>query len=199
MPFTDSSSSDLFFKSNTASAGVNTAQAAIKSIATKPRRARRLATLAAVAGLVALGLAACKSRPAAPPPAAPAPTAPAAAPAPAAPAAGAPRSMIEYRRQAARRIMAANPGTAGSGALQDPLFGIAVVKVRLNGDGSIRGVDLERASKVSPSVNQLSIDAVRRVGNFGPVNHLPQPWEFNETFFYDDNKKFQVVTIVENR
>jgi hypothetical protein len=107
--------------------------------------------------------------------------------------------MVEYRRQAARRIVAANPATAGSGALQDPLFGIVVLKVKLNGDGSIRAVDIDRASKVAPSVNQMAVDAVRRTANFGPVSHLPQPWEFGETFFYDDARKFQLVTIVENR
>jgi outer membrane biosynthesis protein TonB len=107
--------------------------------------------------------------------------------------------MVEYRRQAARRIVAANPATAGSGALQDPLLGIVVLKVKLNGDGSIRTVDVDRASKVAPSVNQLAVEAVRRTTNFGAISHLPQPWEFNETFLYDDAKKFQLVTIVENR
>jgi hypothetical protein len=174
------------FKPNTRPAGELPTQSAIKM-------------LAAFTAVAALGLAGCKSRPL-PPPAPGAPTAATPTPAPAAIAAvGAPRSMVEYRRQAAHRIVAANAANAGSGPLQQPSFGIASVTVRLNADGSIRGVGLFRASEVSPSVNQMAMDAARRVGNYGPVGHLPQPWEFNETFFYDDAKKFQLITIVESR
>jgi hypothetical protein len=173
------------FKPNTRPAGELSARAAIK-------------ILAAFTAVAALGLAGCKSRPLPAP--APAPGAPpAAAPAPVAPAAGAPRSMADYRRQAAHRIMAANSSMVASGPLQQPSFGIASITVRLNADGSVRGVGLFRGSDISPSVNQMAMDAARRVGGYGPVGHLPQPWEFNETFFFDDAKKFQLITIVENR
>ena len=39
--------------------------------------------------------------------------------------------------------------------------------------------------------------AVRRVGSFGPVGHLPQPWQFSETFLYNDDLKFQLRTLAE--
>ena len=108
-------------------------------------------------------------------------------------------SWAEYRRRAAQMIMAANSAGTFGGKLPDPLYGIASVSMELNADGSLKVLDMMRASKVSPEINQMSLDAVQRVGNFGSVANLPYPWQFNETFFYNDNKKFQLVTIVENR
>ncbi len=96
-------------------------------------------------------------------------------------------------------IMASNQTGSFAGPLPDPLYGIAIISVQLNADGSIKLADMMRSSKVAPEVNQMALDAARRVGNFGSVANLPQPWSFNETFFYNDNRKFQLVTLVENR
>ena len=68
---------------------------------------------------------------------------------------------------------------------------------RLNADGSVRFIDTLRVSKVAPETTQLAIDAIRRAGSFGPVGNLPQPWQFNETFLYNDSLKFQLRTVVE--
>jgi hypothetical protein len=151
-------------------------------------------------------LAACKSTPLPPPAPPPAPAA-APAPAPAARPAPAPapavsglpqvRSMADYRRRAAQLIMQANPGTVATGKLPDQLYGIPVVSIKLNADGSIKALEFMRQSKVGPDSNDLAIQAIRRVANFGPVGNLPQPWEFNETFLYNEGRKFQLRTIVE--
>ncbi len=147
--------------------------------------------------VAAFGLAGCKSRPTAPAPA-PAPAAPAAAEP--APSAGAVRSMVEYRRRAAQMIVAANPGASNSGGAQPAQwYGIAVVRIKVNASGGITSVTLDRASQVAPDVNPMALAAVRKVSNFGAAGNLPQPWEFNETFLYDEAKRFQLVTIVENR
>ncbi len=156
-------------------------------------------TLGAIALMAAAVLAGCKSAPMqAPPPSAPAP-APSAAPAPTAPVAatGTTRSMTEYRRRAAQLIMAANPGGTFAGAVPDPLYGIVVVTIAFNADGSLKSTNFMRRSSVGPEVNTMAIDAVRRVGNFGAIGNLPGPWEYNETFFYNDARKFQLRTIVE--
>jgi hypothetical protein len=151
---------------------------------------------------VAAVLAGCGSKPMPPHTPAPAPAPAATAPRPAAapPAvSGLPavRTWAEYRRRAAQMIMAANASSVAAGKLQDPLYGIPVVQIQLNPDGSIRNLDFMRQSKVGPETNNLALQAIRRIGSFGPVSNLPQPWQFNETFLYNDGLKFQLRTIVE--
>ena len=136
----------------------------------------------------------------APAPAVVTPPAPAAAPQVAPPAvSGLPavRTWAEYRRRAAQMIMAANASAVAAGKLQDPLYGIPVVQIQLNPDGTIRNLDFMRQSKVGPETNNLALQAIRRITSFGPVGNLPGPWQFNETFLYNDALKFQLRTIVE--
>ena len=106
-------------------------------------------------------------------------------------------SWAEYRRRAAQLIMAVNAESVVQGALQEPLLGIPVVQVQLNADGSIRFVDTLRASKVAPETTNPALAAIRKVGNFGPVSNLPPPWQFTETFLYNDGMRFQLRTVVE--
>jgi TonB family protein len=96
-------------------------------------------------------------------------------------------------------ILAANPGASFSGSQPPQWNGIATVTVMLNADGSVRNVDLMRGSRVAPQVNNLALTAARRAANYGPVGHLPQPWQFNETFLYNDDNKFQLITVIEGR
>ncbi len=186
---------------------VITSYAAIKNIAFL--WPKRVGLAAAVLGV----LAGCASspmpvyRPAPAIPSAPstqtAPTAPA-APARAPGAATAPRAALppvatwqQYRLRAAHIITQANPAHSFTGPLPDPLHGIPVLQIMLNADGSVRLIDTLRVSKVAPETTQLAISAIRRAGSFGPVGHLPQPWQFNETFLYNEALKFQLRSLVE--
>ncbi|NJS37217.1 MAG: hypothetical protein HC765_13735 [Brachymonas sp.] len=105
----------------------------------------------------------------------------------------------ELRRRAAQLILAANPGASFIGPQPAQWYGIATVTLSFNADGSLRNVDLMRRSSISPEVNAMALEAARRVGNFGSVSNLPQPWQFNETFLYNTDKQFQLDTIVANR
>ncbi len=105
--------------------------------------------------------------------------------------------MAEYRRRAAQLIMAANPTGTFAGGIPDPLYGIVVVTIAFNADGTVKSTNFMRRSSVGPEANNLAIEAVRRVRSFGPISNLPGPWEYNETFFYNDALKFQLRTIVE--
>ncbi len=195
MPYIKNTS---FSKQNSPVTGINTAQGATKSIVS-------MGSLAALALL----FSGCASRPL--PPHSPAPNtipapAPVFTPQPPAPppAAGTPRlplvaSWADYRRRAAQMIIAANPGASFTGPQPEQWKGIATVTVMLNADGSLRTMDLMRGSRISPEVNDLALAAARRAANYGPVSNLPQPWQFNETFLYNDDNKFQLVTIVEGR
>ena len=151
---------------------------------------RSLAWLAIVAAALIAG---CKSRPIAPPePGAP-PVATPGAPS------GLPtvRSMAEYRRRAAQQIIAANPGGTYAGPVSEPAYGIVVLNVALYPDGSVKSTSFLRRSTVGPDANDMAVQAVRRVGSFGPISNLGGPWEFSETFFYNDARKFQLRTVVE--
>lgn len=111
------------------------------------------------------------------------------------PAPGAMRNWNEVRRQAAQRIMAANPGLVYSGTPPDPLLAIPVLEVELNGDGSIRRIDVLRHPRQAKDTTQIAIQAVHNAAPFGDVSRLPKPWRFTETFLFDDDRKFKPRTL----
>ena len=105
------------------------------------------------------------------------------------------RSWVEYRRQAAERIVAANPQGSYLGPPPDVLLAIPVLEVELNADGSVRRIDVLRHPKQALDTTQLAIDAVRRAAPYGSVSRLPRPWKFTETFLFDDARRFKPRTL----
>ena len=165
--------------------------------------ARRVAAVAALA----LGVVACTrpadrgpgeagdSRRAAPPPAAaPAPAPPIEAKR-ALPTPKAVRNWAEVRQQAAERLVAANPDITYLGRVPDQLLGIPVLEVELNGDGSIRRIEILREPREAKDTIKIAVDAMRRAAPFGDVSRLPRPWKFTETFLFDDARKFKPRTL----
>ena len=145
-------------------------------------------------------IAGCSSGPPASPPPAVVPTPSAAASTSVAaagrlPSPGAVRSWNDVRAQAARRLMAANPGITYEGAVPDPLLAIPVLEIELNSDGSIRNIDVMRVPRQAKDTVQIAIDAVRRAAPFGDVSKLPKPWKFSETFLFNDDRKFKPRTL----
>lgn len=116
--------------------------------------------------------------------------APAPAPRPAAPMPLA-RNWEDYKRQAARRIVAANPEITHTGKVQQPSLAIPVLEIELAGDGSIVRVDVLRPPREARHTVQIAIDAVRRAGPLPPVAHLPKPWKFTESFLFNDDGRFK--------
>jgi hypothetical protein len=117
------------------------------------------------------------------------------------PAAGAaaPRNWEEYKARAARRIAAA-AGEAGetfSGVLPERLQSIPVLQVQLNRDGSVRNIVVLRTPKFEPQTIEMAKKAIRRAAPFEPVGALPAPWQFTETFLYNDDLRFQLRSLVE--
>lgn len=111
--------------------------------------------------------------------------------------AGPARSWEEYKLRVAQRIVATSPGETFTGPLPDPLQSIPVLQVHLNRNGSIRSIVVLRVPGQSPQTLDMAIRAIRRAAPFEPVGHLPQPWQFNETFLYNGELKFQLRTLVE--
>jgi hypothetical protein len=113
------------------------------------------------------------------------------------PAPAAVRSWAEVRRQAAHRIVAANPDITYMGKVPETLLAIPVLEVELNADGSIRNIEVLRPPRQAKDTVQIAAEAVRRAGPFGNVSKLPKPWKFVETFLFDDNRKFKPRTLDE--
>lgn len=164
--------------------------------------------------LMLAGCSAQRPRPAPlpPPPPVPAPVTQPAPPteiqpvpplAPPAPAAAGPklppptfsRTHDELRRQAAHRLMAANPDRVYAGASPPILLAIPVLEVELNRDGSIKKIDVIRRPGQAPETVQMAIEAMHRAAPFGEVGHLSRPWKFSETFLFNDDRRFKPRTL----
>lgn len=157
--------------------------------------------------LIAPLLAACGAAPRAPAPA-PAPPAPAVAPAPAAapaapqpsaalnkpqgmPAPKAVRTPEELRRQAAERLVMANPERTFMTPAPSHLLTVVVLDVELKADGSVRKINVLRPPRFGPETLQMAIDAVHRAAPFGDVRRMPEPWRFTESFLFDEDRRFK--------
>jgi hypothetical protein len=101
------------------------------------------------------------------------------------------RAWDAYTVQAAQRIVAANPEGTYLGEVPEPLLAIPVLEVELNGDGSVRRIQVLRYPTQAEDTTQLAIDAVKRAAPFGDVSRLPKPWKFTEVFLFDDNRRFK--------
>jgi hypothetical protein len=110
-----------------------------------------------------------------------------------APVAG--RSWEHVRQQAAERLVAANPDITYLGRVPDQLLAIPVLEIELNGDGSVRRIDILREPRQHKDTLKIAVDAVRRAAPFGDVSRLPRPWRFVETFLFDDARKFKPRTL----
>jgi hypothetical protein len=111
------------------------------------------------------------------------------------PAPHAVRNWNDVRLQAAQRLVSANPERTYVGVVPEVLLAIPVLEVELNGDGSIRKIEILRYPREAKDTVQLATDAVRRAAPFGDVSRLPRPWKFVETFLFDDARKFKPRTL----
>lgn len=167
-------------------------------------RAKRIAPWLIVPLLTACGAAPRTPAPAPPPPPAPVVTA---TPTPVAPSAPHPsaalpkpqgmpapkpvRTHVELRRQAAERIVMANPERSYMTPAPSHLLTVVVLEVELKADGSVRKVHVVRPPRFGPETLQMAIDAVHRAAPFGDVRRMPEPWRFTETFLFDEDRRFK--------
>jgi hypothetical protein len=105
------------------------------------------------------------------------------------------RSWAEVRLQAAHRLVAANPNGTYLGVPPEPLLGIPVLEIELNGDGSVRRIVVMRHPQEAKDTTKLAEAAVLRAAPFGDVSRLPKPWRFTETFLFNHERKFKPRTL----
>ena len=108
-----------------------------------------------------------------------------------------PRSHAELRRQAAQRLVAANPDRSYMGTVPEVLLAIPVLEVELRADGQVQHIKVLRRPGQALDTVQLAMDAVHRAAPFGNVSGLPKPWVFSETFLFNDQRKFKPRTLDE--
>ena len=106
-----------------------------------------------------------------------------------------PRSWAEARRQAAERLVAANPDGSYMGKPPFMLLAIPVMTIELNADGSVRQISVMRHPSQAKDTVQLAMQAIHRAAPFGNVAKLPKPWKFNETFLFKEDRKFKPMTL----
>lgn len=111
------------------------------------------------------------------------------------PAPRAVRTHDDLRRQAAERLVMANPD--GTYMTQAPthLLTVVVLEVEVKGDGSVRRVNVVRKPRYAPETLQLAIDAIHRAAPFGDVRRMPEPWKFTETFLFEEDRRFKPLTL----
>lgn len=105
------------------------------------------------------------------------------------------RSWTEVRKQAAERLVAANPDITYMGRVPEPLLAIPVLEIELNRDGSVRKIEILREPRQAKDTMKIAVDAIQRAAPYGDVSHLPKPWKFVETFLFDDDRKFKPRTL----
>lgn len=125
---------------------------------------------------------------------APAPTTRSVAPA-GLPEPAAVRNRDELRRQAANRLVAANPDRSYTSRVPEPLLAAPVLQVELHADGSIRRIEVLREPHQAKDTIQLAKDALHRAAPFGNLSRMPPPWTFIETFLFDDQRRFKPRTL----
>lgn len=105
------------------------------------------------------------------------------------------RTWTEVRKQAAERLVAANPDITYMGRVPEPLLAIPVLEIELNRDGSVRKIEILREPRQAKDTMKIAADAIHRAAPYGDVSHLPRPWKFVETFLFDDDRKFKPRTL----
>jgi hypothetical protein len=113
------------------------------------------------------------------------------------PSPAAARSWDEFKHQAARRMVAANPGLTYLTEPPDILLAIPVLEIELNGDGSVRRIEVLRHPRQATDTEQIAIEAVRRAAPYGDMRHLKKPWKFAEVFLFNDDRRFKPRTLDE--
>ena len=140
-----------------------------------------------------------RTAPVPPPATAPAPLpspAVAAAPKPAGlPAPNAVRTHDELRRQAAERLVMANPDRTYMTTAPTHLLTVVVLEVEVKADGSVRSVNVVRKPRYAPETLQMAIDAIHKAAPFGDVRRMPEPWKFTETFLFEEDRRFKPLTL----
>ena len=107
------------------------------------------------------------------------------------------RNWDDFKRQAAKRMVAASPQGSYMGRVPSILFGIPIIEIELHADGSVRAMNVRRAPSDPAAANtvQYAMEAVRRAAPYADVSRLPKPWKWNEVFLFNESSQFKPRTL----
>jgi hypothetical protein len=97
----------------------------------------------------------------------------------------------EYKRQMGLRLVVANPAITYTRRAPDILWGIPILEVEVNADGSVRHIGVVRTPSEAGETVQMAIDAVKRAAPFGDASQVPRPWKFLQVFLFDYDGHFK--------
>ena len=92
-------------------------------------------------------------------------------------------------------MVASNPKGTYTGPVPETLLAVPVLEIELNGDGSVRRIEILRSPRQARDTIEIASAAVRRAAPYGNVSRLPKPWKFVETFLFDDDRRFKPRTL----
>jgi hypothetical protein len=103
----------------------------------------------------------------------------------------------DFKRQAARRMVAASPKAAFAGQPPPMLFGIPILEIEVNADGSVRNITVTRppANIDARDTIDYAMEAIRRGAPYGDMSKLPKPWKWTEVFLFNDKRLFKPRTL----
>ncbi len=103
----------------------------------------------------------------------------------------------EFKRMAARRMVAGSPKISYMGKPPPMLYAIPVLEVELNADGTVRGISVTRAPAKDDAQDTIDIAraVIYRGEPYGDMSRLPKPWKFTEVFLFNDQRKFKPRTL----
>ncbi|MCY7316625.1 MAG: hypothetical protein LH480_13680 [Rubrivivax sp.] len=105
--------------------------------------------------------------------------------------------MDEFKKQAARRMVAAAPQHSYMGTPPTLMFGITILEVEVNADGNVRSISVTRrpANPDAAGVIEVAQEAIRRAAPYGDMARLQRPWRWTEVFLFNDKYQFKPRTL----
>jgi hypothetical protein len=103
------------------------------------------------------------------------------------------RNWDEFKRSAARRMVLGSPNHAYLGKPPPMLFGIPILEVELNADGSVRHISVTRppANVDAQDTIEIAKEAIHRAAPYGDMSKLAKPWKWTEVFLFNDKRQFK--------
>ena len=103
------------------------------------------------------------------------------------------RNIDELRKMAATRMVKASPKASFMGKPPPMLFGIPIMEIELNADGSVAKISVTRppANILAADTVDYAIEAIKRGAPYGDVSRLPKPVVWTEVFLFNDKRQFK--------
>lgn len=101
--------------------------------------------------------------------------------------------MDEFKKIAARRMVTGSPANSYLGKPPQMLFGIPILEIELNNDGTVRNISVVRppANILAAGTADIAMEAIRRGAPYGDVSRLPKPVKWTEVFLFNEKNQFK--------